>query len=129
MNLVQAIYKAASELFDSSHCKSYLATQNFTNMPKDQQKLIDQLIKTLLGVSLTDLISQCDDDAPQPHTRIILITWSLEHVKSVRPDLTDEQASNILEILYHCHDESFGINWDTVKTHCDDEYPLDELEI
>jgi len=42
--------------------------------------------------------------------------WHIEDVQSVRPDLNDDQASDVLEITADNHDANYGINWD-VLTH------------
>lgn len=57
-------------------------------------------------------------------TDCITISWATEDVLSVRPDLTEEQASHILKLLKKGHDANFGISWDTIDTICDIEYPL-----
>ena len=44
----------------------------------------------------------------------ISIVWSTEDVLSVRPDLTKEQAREVLYELDHSHDASIGISWDVI---------------
>jgi len=44
----------------------------------------------------------------------ISIVWSTEDVLSVRPDLTKEQAREVLYELDHNHDASIGISWDVI---------------
>ena len=51
------------------------------------------------------------------------IRWTIEDVQSVRPDLTNEQAGDVLCYLKRKHDASIGINWDVIKIWCDELYP------
>ncbi len=41
--------------------------------------------------------------------------WSVDDVQSVRPDLTDEQAWEVLLHAKRNHDANFGINWDVLS--------------
>lgn len=53
----------------------------------------------------------------------IAVVWSVEDVLEVRPDLTDDQA---MEVLLHCkshHDASIGISWDILKCVASILYP------
>jgi hypothetical protein len=53
----------------------------------------------------------------------ISITWSIDDVLSVRPNLSSEQASGVLMHLKKHHDATVGINWDVIEAACD--YMLD----
>jgi hypothetical protein len=44
----------------------------------------------------------------------IAIVWSTEDVKEVRPDLTDAQAWEVLQLVERSHDANFGICWETL---------------
>ena len=44
----------------------------------------------------------------------ISIIWSTEDILCVRPDLTKEQAREVLYELDHSHDATIGINWDVI---------------
>lgn len=55
--------------------------------------------------------------------REITITWSIEDVQSVRQDLTDEQASEVLLAVKRGHDATIGINWDVLRDWADHLYP------
>ena len=48
---------------------------------------------------------------------------NIEDVQSVRPDLTDEQASLVLRHLEKNHDATIGINWDTIEAVADYLFP------
>ena len=55
-----------------------------------------------------------------PHEQIALI-WSVEDVQTIRDDLTEEQAMDVLNVVERRHDADIGVNWDTL------EYWIDEL--
>lgn len=44
----------------------------------------------------------------------IAIVWSTDDVRSIRPDLSDDQAMEVLHLSESKHDANFGINWDTL---------------
>lgn len=44
----------------------------------------------------------------------ITITWHVDDVLSVRPDLTKEQAREVLYELDHNHDANIGISWEVI---------------
>jgi hypothetical protein len=46
--------------------------------------------------------------------------WHIEDVQSVRPDLTDGQAWEVLQAAKDNHDATIGINWDVLEFHADD---------
>lgn len=56
-------------------------------------------------------------------TKNIRIVWSVEDVLAVRPELTAEQCSEVLNDLAHYHDSTVGINWDTIRTTADELFP------
>ena len=55
--------------------------------------------------------------------RQIAAIWSIEDVKGVRSDLTDEQAWEVLQQVGDIHDAEYGINWTTLETVADDFFP------
>ncbi len=44
----------------------------------------------------------------------IAIVWSIQDVKEVRPDLTDAQAWEVLQLVERSHDANFGVSWETL---------------
>ncbi|MBX3709454.1 MAG: hypothetical protein KF702_06845 [Gammaproteobacteria bacterium] len=56
-------------------------------------------------------------------TEEIAITWHIEDVQSIRPDLTDEQASDVLIHLKKNHDANDGINWYIIEIVADILFP------
>ncbi len=53
----------------------------------------------------------------------IAVKWGLEDVQSIREDLSDEQASAVLQAADRCHNAEVGINWDVLRTIADDLFP------
>jgi hypothetical protein len=47
--------------------------------------------------------------------KCIAILWSTEDVQSVRPDLDEEQAWEVLQACKRHHDACVGINWDVLE--------------
>ncbi len=50
----------------------------------------------------------------------IAAIWSIEDVQGIRPDLTPEQAWEVLERVGHKHDAEYGISWTTLECVADD---------
>jgi hypothetical protein len=59
----------------------------------------------------------------KPPADTIEISWHIEDVKEVRPDLTDAQAREVLEQAKRRHAADIGINWDVLAIHADDLFP------
>lgn len=55
----------------------------------------------------------------------IAIIWSVVDVQGLRPDLTDEQAMEVLKSAKSKHDADIGVNWDTLRIVADSLYPKD----
>ena len=49
----------------------------------------------------------------------ITIIWSVDDVLQERPDLTLEQASDVLDAVKKYHDADVGISWNTIRTIAD----------
>jgi hypothetical protein len=56
--------------------------------------------------------------------RQIAIVWSTHDVQEVRPDLTDDQAWEVLQQVEHQQDASIGITWLTLKCVAEDLFGL-----
>ena len=52
----------------------------------------------------------------------IAVKWCIEDVLSLDPDLTLEQASDVLEAVKRRHDAEIGVNWDVLQ------YWIDEVK-
>jgi hypothetical protein len=53
----------------------------------------------------------------------VRFTWSIDDVKAVRPDLTDNECMNVLERVKSEYDTSIGVSWATVEIHAGELYP------
>lgn len=54
----------------------------------------------------------------------IALIWSIDDVKAVRSDLSDEQALVVLQEVKRRHDATIGVSWDTLKIWADELYPV-----
>lgn len=59
-------------------------------------------------------------------TDTIIISWSVEDVQSVRADLSDEQARQVLDQCYNYHDCNEGINWEVIEINAEQLFPIEE---
>lgn len=55
--------------------------------------------------------------------KFIAIEWHTDDVLAQRPDLTVEQANNVLDELDKNHDATVGINWDVIDCVTEMLYP------
>ena len=51
------------------------------------------------------------------------VRWSVDDVMTVRPDLTEEQAMEVLLDAENYHDAEIGINWDVLRIRADELFP------
>ena len=58
--------------------------------------------------------------------RQIAIIWDIYDVQSLRPDLDDNEAMQVLSAVDDKHDANIGINWDVIQFWADDLYPQNE---
>jgi hypothetical protein len=54
--------------------------------------------------------------------------WYTSDVQDVRPDLSDDQAWEVLQEIKRTHDATVGINWDVINCTADNLFPLLENE-
>ena len=57
----------------------------------------------------------------------IVTTWCVDDVQTVRADLTDEQAFEVLCRVDHYFDANYGISWDTLKLNADDLFQKEQV--
>ena len=53
----------------------------------------------------------------------IMIKWHVDDVLSVRPDLTKDQAFEVLLNCKSSHDAAVGISWDVIDTTASSMFP------
>ena len=68
-------------------------------------------------LSLDDIHSWLNE-----HQQIAII-WSAEDVQSIRPDLTDDQAWEVLQRCEWIHDCETGLNWRVIEYVADEDFP------
>ena len=56
----------------------------------------------------------------------LVTTWCVDDVQSVREDLNDEQAFEVLIRVDHYFDAEYGICWDTLKINADELFPKEQ---
>lgn len=61
-----------------------------------------------------------------PLVKEIAIYWHIEDIQDRRPDLTEEQASTVLQRLKKNHDANIGINWEVIDIVADILFPETE---
>lgn len=54
---------------------------------------------------------------------LIALIWSTEDVLIVRPDLSEEQAWQVLQKVDRDHDSVSQINWETIEWYADAMFP------
>ena len=53
----------------------------------------------------------------------IAIIWCIDDVKSIRPDLSDDECMEVLRYEDSKHDASMGVSWDTLEWNADYLFP------
>jgi hypothetical protein len=54
----------------------------------------------------------------------IEISWHIDDVAEIRPDLTADQSREVLQKALSRHDAGIGITWDVLEIHANDLFPL-----
>ncbi len=50
----------------------------------------------------------------------INITWGIDDVKQVDPDLTDDECREVLQNVLENHDATIGVTWDTLEAEAEE---------
>lgn len=58
-------------------------------------------------------------------SRQIAIIWGVEDVQTVREDLSDLHAMEVLNEVKRRHDADMGVSWETLRCWADELYPVD----
>jgi len=53
----------------------------------------------------------------------IAIVWTIDDVLEQRPELNEQQASDVLYFMQSCHDATIGINWDYIDAVAETLFP------
>ena len=75
---------------------------------------------------MTDLTF--DLDAYLDAKRLIADVWCTADVLDIRPDLTDDQAWDVLRVARHRHDANVGLNWDVFAFYAEDLFPAPDAD-
>ena len=70
-----------------------------------------------------EAISELDQYEMVDKRYAMAIVWQIDDVLSIRPDLTEEQAGEVLGRVEDCHDASIGVSWDTLEIYAEEMYP------
>jgi len=113
---------AACRLIDNIIC--YVDSQDFAD-ERDAHRSLWSLLDGAIGVTEQEIeiYTLSRGEPMKKRKREICIGWSVEDVLEVRPDLTDEQAMEVLENVEENHDAGAGICWDTLEFWADRMFP------
>jgi len=98
-------------------------TQLTFNLRDILAKHLGRCVHAPATIDIDELLEfSCDDDQ---HTvdlaealaaqRRIAIVWCTDDVREVRPDLTDDQAWEVLQTCRKSHDCNFGLSWGWIE--------------
>ena len=59
-------------------------------------------------------------------TGTIVDEWHVDDVLNQRPDLTEDQACEVLALIAHNFDANIGINWDVIDSAAHYLFPQEE---
>jgi hypothetical protein len=59
--------------------------------------------------------------------RLVAIIWCTEDVQGRRPDLTDDQAWEVLKRCERGHDCNYGVTWDLIDWVAEEMFPRPDL--
>lgn len=55
----------------------------------------------------------------------VSIIWTVDDVMYEREDLSESQAREVLKAVKRNHDAEIGVNWDVIRTHADEMFPVE----
>ena len=86
---------------------------------EDVMQCLDPAAEHEFDIDIHDLLAQ---------NRCIAHLWGIEDVQQVRPDLNDNAAWQILQIVDRRLDSEHGMNWDTIEDVADELVPEPDTE-
>lgn len=87
------------------------------------QHIIREQVGTLLKAGLVQDETAARAELERYWEDKIADVWCDEDVLMLRPDLTREQAIDVLQRTFDKKDSSIGINWDVLSIYADDMFP------
>lgn len=82
--------------------------------------------KMLYEVAIRDMKAMVSEVTGIAPMEFIDDRWYTEDVIEMRPDLSHEQAWEVLKHIKKTHDATIGINWEVIEIACDILYPEPE---
>lgn len=89
----------------------------------DYEPLLRSAISMHHQMDPKDDVRDLDIEQLLRHRRQVAVIWGVEDVQSIRPDLTADQAWEVLEQAYDVHDCEWGFTWTHLKTVAGDMFP------
>jgi len=107
---------------------AYIEAQQFEDEAEAQRHLW-LILNGAIGLTRQEIeMIKLNGDEPMKKKRQITITWAVEDVLEIRPDLTEDQAMEVLENVEQNHDAEVGICWDTLAFWADSMFRRAEAE-
>jgi len=69
------------------------------------------------------LCTKCQSEDHQSAQLTISISWHVDDVREVAPNLDDKQAYQVLLLCKKNHDATLGITWETLECHSEILFP------
>ena len=118
----ERLRKAAWTLLAALEGALYVLDENIDGFgPSKETAIADAqaAIAQANAAGMTSDRAEIDVPALLAGRRQIASIWSIGDVQSVRPDLTDGQAWEVLQAAERQHDASVGITWEVLRSHAD----------
>lgn len=109
------------EEFVRDECEDF----EFSEIQNRMTELSDGQLMAIARLFNEDILVEIGDTLA-PVTQIQIV-WQIGDVQSIRPDLTDQKASEVLQYADRHHNAEIGINWDVLRIHADHLFPEDEI--
>ena len=81
-------------------------------MPKSPYEVKVLAVEDQLGI----LTKPLDVKRLLDRQREVAVIWGIDDVLVLRPELTDDQAWEVLQYAYECHDNGVGLNWEAIES-------------
>lgn len=104
------------------------------SVTNEVRKEVDELVSRLSHDEVTDLLTTLRERFARENAELrsivrdhdtIAIEWHIDDVFSERPDLSAEQALDVLQYIKDNHDASIGVNWDVINYVANLLYPVE----
>lgn len=97
-------------------------------MTTEAQAALVQRLKAELGQEVTMVEGRMPRwYADLQNGEAIALVWNVEDVRQMRPDLTTDEAAEVLSMVYERHDASFGVNWEVLTDQANTLFPVSQV--